>query len=76
MKKMESFVWFPFFPSSVMVLKLSKIVYFLQICADVRKKSKSIKVIYLYPSERPHQTLLENSMFYWCLSNSSRDIEE
>ena len=55
-----------------MVLKLPKIVHFLQICADLRKKSKSIKAIYLYPSERPHYTLSENSMFY----RGPRDIED
>ena len=65
-----------FFLSWVMVLKLPKIVHFLQICADLSKKSKSIKAIYLYPSERPHHALSENSMFYRGLSNSSRDIEE
>ena len=65
-----------FFPSWGMVLKLPKIVYFLQICADLSKKSKSIKAIYLYPSERPHHALSENSMFYRGLSNSSRDIED
>ena len=59
-----------------MVLKLSKIVQFLQICADLSKKSKSVKVIYLYPSERPHHALSKNSMFYRGLSNSSRGIEE
>ena len=65
-----------FFPSWVMVLKLPKIVHFLQICADLSKKSKSIKAIYLYRSEKQHHDLSENSMFYKGLSNSSRDIEE
>ena len=59
-----------FFPSQVMVLKLLKIVHFLQICADPSKKSKSIKAIYLYPSERTHHALSENSMFYRGLNNS------
>ena len=59
-----------------MLYKLPKIVHFLQICADLRKKSKSIKAIYLYPYERPHHALSENSMFYRGLSNSSRDIED
>ena len=45
-----------------MVLKLPKIVNFLQICADIGKKSKSIKAIYLDPSERPHHALSENSV--------------
>ena len=49
---------------------------FLQICADLRKKSKSIKTIYLYPSERPHDALSENITFYRGLSNSLQDIEK
>ena len=59
-----------------MVLKLSKTVHFLKICTDPSKNSKSTKAIYLYPSERPHHALSENSMFYRGLSNSSRDTEE
>ena len=51
-------------------------VRFLLICAELSKKSKSIKAIYLYPSERPYRALSENSMFYRGLSNSSLDIEE
>ena len=45
----------PFFLSKIMVLKLPKIVHFLQICADYSKKPKYIKAIYFYP--RPHQAL-------------------
>ena len=66
----------PFFPSWVMVLKFPKIVQFLQICVDLSKNTKSIKAIYLYPSEGPHHALSESSMFYRGLSKSSRDIEE
>ena len=51
-------------------------MHFLQICANLSKKSKSIKAVYLYPFERPHYTLSENSMFYRNLSNSPRDIED
>ena len=40
------------FPSWVVVFKLSKKVYFLQFCADLTKKSKSIKAIYIYAPER------------------------
>ena len=65
-----------FFPSWVMVRKLPKIVHLLQICADLSKKPKSIKVTYFYSSERPHHTLSENSIFYRGRSNSSRDIKE
>ena len=75
-EKNEVFCLVSFFPSWVMVLNLLKIVHFGQICADLSKKSKSMKAIYLYPSERPHHALSENSMFYRGLSNSSRDIEE
>ena len=58
-----------------MVLKLAKIVHFLQIFADLSETSKSSKGIYLYPSERPHHACSEN-MFYRGLGNSSRDFEE
>ena len=61
-----------------MVLKLSKIVHFLQICADLSKKPKYIKAIYFYPSERPHHVLSENSIFLIGVQdiNSSWDIKE
>ena len=35
------------FPSWVMVLKLPKKGHFLQFCADLSKKSKSIEAIYI-----------------------------
>ena len=35
------------FPSWVMVLKLPKKAHFFQFCANLSKKSKSIKVIYI-----------------------------
>ena len=65
-----------FFPAWVIVLKLPKIMHFLQICADISKKSKCIEAIYLYSSEQPRHALSKNSMFYRGLSNSSQDIEE
>ena len=65
-----------FFPSWIMVIKLPKIVLFLQIYADLCRKSKSVKAIYLCPSKRPDHTISENSMFYRGLSNSSQDLEE
>ena len=40
------------FPFWVIILKLSKTVHFLQFCADLSKKPKSIKAIYIYVSER------------------------
>ena len=75
-QKVDHFFYFPFFASWVMVLELPKIVHFLQDCADLSKKSKSIKAIYLYPPEIPHHALSENNMFYRGLSKNSRDIEE
>ena len=51
------------FPSTVMVLKLSKNMYFLQFCADLSKKSKYIKAIYIYASERARCALSENGSF-------------
>ena len=52
------------FPSWVMVLKLSKKVQFLQFCADLTKKPKSVKAIYIYASESSHYTLQENDVVY------------
>ena len=47
-----------------MVGKLSEKVHFLQFCADLSKKSKSVKAIYIYASESSHYTLSENAMVY------------
>ena len=47
-----------------MVSKLSEKVPFLQFCADLSKKSKSVKAIYIYASESSHYTLSENAMVY------------
>ena len=43
-----------------MILKLSRIVYFLQIFADVSKKSKAVIAIYVYASESSSFAHLEN----------------
>ena len=64
------------FPSWVMVLKLSQKGRFLQFCADLCKKSKSIKAIYIYASESSHYTLSENAMVYRGLSHLSWDIND
>ena len=52
------------FPSSVMVLKLSKQVHFLQICTDLSQRTKSVKAIYIYGSESSYYSLSENDMVY------------
>ena len=60
-------------PSWVMIYKLSKKVHFLQFCADLSKKSRSVKAIYIYASESSHYTLSEKAMVYshrsWDISN-------
>ena len=50
------------FLSWVMVRQLSKKVQLLQFCADLSKKSKYVKAIYIYASESSHYTLSENVM--------------
>ena len=47
-----------------MVLKLSKKVHFFQFCADLSRKSKTIKVIYIYASEK---VLLHTFRKWYCL---------
>ena len=51
------------FRSWVMALKLSEIVYFLQFCADLSKKYKSVTTIPIYASETSHYTLSENGLW-------------
>ena len=63
-------------PSWVTVLKLSKKVYFLRICADLSKKRTSVKAITIYASESCHYTYSENDMVYRDLSQRSGDISD
>ena len=49
-------------------LKLSKKVHFLQFCADLSQKPKSVKAIYIYGSESSYYSLSENDMVYRGLS--------
>ena len=42
--------------------KIVKKVHFLQLCADLSKKSKSIKATYIYASESSPSTLSENGV--------------
>ena len=50
-----------------MVLKLSKIVFFLQFFADISKKSKAVIAIYVYASESSRFALLENGVGYYAM---------
>ena len=59
-----------------MVFKLPKKGYLQQFCADISKKSKSFKAIYIYASESSHYTLSENAMIYRGLSHRSRNISD
>ena len=45
-------------------------MHFHQFCADLRKKCKSVKAIYIYAAESSHYTLSENDMVYKRLSGS------
>ena len=62
------------FSSWVMVRKLFKEVHFLQFCANLSKKFKSIKAIYRYASESYLSTLLENGIVYRGPNHRSWDI--
>ena len=62
------------FPSWVMVIKLPKTVKFLQFCAELSKKSKSIKAIYIHASERSRYALSENGIFYYTMIYCFGDI--
>ena len=62
------------FPSWIMVRKLSKKMHFLQLCADLSKKSKSIKAIYIYASKRSRYALSENGIVYYAMTYCFGDI--
>ena len=64
------------FPIWVMVCKLSKKVHFLQFCADLSKKSKSVEAIYIYASESSYSTFSENAMTYRGLNLHSWDTSD
>ena len=50
-----------------MVLQLTKIVPFLQLFADINKKSKAVIAIYVYATENSHFVLLENGAGYYAM---------
>ena len=62
------------FPSRVMVLSLSKKVQYLQFCADLSKKSKYIKAIYIYATEMARCALSENGIVYYAMIYCFGDI--
>ena len=63
------------FPSKVMVLKLSEELQYLQFCAHLNQKPKSVKTIYIYASESSYYSLTDyDHMVYRGLSHRSWDI--
>ena len=54
--------------SWVVVLKLSKIMSFLQFLVDVSKKPKAVIVIYVYASASSSFALLENGIGYYAMT--------
>ena len=64
------------FSSWFIVLKLSKKVHFLQFCADLSKKSKSFKAIYIYASESSRYALSENGIVFYAMTYYFRDISD
>ena len=65
---------FSMFPSWVMAPKLFLKVHFMQFCADLRKKSKSVKGSYIYASERSRYALAENGTVYYVMIYCFRAI--
>ena len=55
------------FPFWGMVLELSKKVHFLQLCTEIRKKSKSINAIYIHAPEGSRYALSENGFVYYAI---------
>ena len=51
-----------------MVLKLSIKVHFLQFCAELSKKPKSIEAIYIYATEMSLYALSENGIIYYAMT--------
>ena len=59
------------FPSTVMVLTLP--LHFLQLCADLSKKSESVEAIYMYEPETSRCALLQNGTVYYGATSCYRD---
>ena len=74
MKKMGLFVLSPCSLPELWYLNFLKKCIFLQYYADLCKKSKSIKAIYIYASERSYYALSENGIVYYAITYCFRDI--
>ena len=49
-------------------------MHFLQFGAELSKKSKSIKAVYIYGSEKSHDALSENGIVYYAMTYCFGDI--
>ena len=63
------------FPSWFTVLKLSYKVNFWQFNADLSKKFKSVKAVYMYASKRSCYALQENGIVHYAMTYCFGDIE-
>ena len=70
-EKIDEKMRFPCFLFELWFLNCSKKCFFFQFCADLIKKPKSVRAIYIYASESSHYTLSENDMVYRGLSHRS-----
>ena len=75
-KKKKTGIICPFsmFTSRFMVLELSKTRHFLKFCADLSKKSKSIKAIDIHSPENSCCTISENVIVYYAITYRFGDI--
>ena len=65
---------FPFLRPDLWYFKLSKKVHFLKFCADLSKKSKFVKAIYIHATERSCCTLSENGIVYYAMTYIFGDV--
>ena len=71
MKKMELFIHFPCLLPDLWSLWS---LHFLKFRADLSKKSKSVKAIYIHATERPCCTVSENGIVYYAMTYLFGDI--
>ena len=62
------------FSSWVMVFESSRKMHFLQFFADLSRKTKSVKAIYIYASERSCYALSENGNVHYAMTYCFGDI--
>ena len=56
------------FISTVMILKLSKNMHFLQFCANLSKKPQYTKATYIFASESTRCALSKNGIVYYVIT--------